>query len=138
VGIRWLDAGLDSDARLDGDAGTEDASIDGDDVPIHGTCTGEGGIHAAIVGDGDGGIHACGWVPWDDGRTNGVAGIAAGGGIDACDRMVRVDGTLDELAVIGGDGGIQAWDLVMGVAACISCAEGPGRLIGADCEGAGN
>jgi len=71
--------GLDSDAR------TEDAGIDGDDVPIHGTCTGEGGIHAAIVGDGDGGIHACGWVPWDDGRTDGVAGIAAGGGIDACD-----------------------------------------------------
>ena len=70
MGICWLDArldsdaGLDGDARLDGDPGTEDASIDGDDVPIvHGTCTGEGGIHAAIVGDGDSGIHACGWVP---------------------------------------------------------------------------
>jgi len=77
-------------------------------------------------------------VPWDDGRTDGVAGVAAGGGIDACVLMVRVDGTLDELAAIGGDGGIQAWDLVVGVAARISCAEGPGRLIGADCEGAGN
>ena len=96
MGIRWLDAGLDSNAgldgnagsdgnaRLDGDARTEDAGIDGDDIPIHGMCTGEGGIHAAIVGDGDGGIHACGWVPWDDGRTDGVAGIAARGGIDAC------------------------------------------------------
>jgi len=52
--------------------------------------------------------------------------------------MVRVDSTLDELAAIGGDGGIQAWDLVVGVAACISCAEGPGRLIRADCKGAGN
>jgi len=52
--------------------------------------------------------------------------------------MVRVDGTLDELAAIGGDGGMQAWDLVMGVAARILCAEGPGRLIGADCKGAGN
>jgi len=31
------------------------------------TCTGEGRIHAAIMGDGDGGIHACSWVPWDDG-----------------------------------------------------------------------
>ena len=77
--MRWLDAGLDSNAglnanarsngngRLDGDARTEDASIDGDDIPICGMCTGEGGIHAAIVGDGDGGIHTCGWVPWDDG-----------------------------------------------------------------------
>jgi len=74
VGIHWLDAGL------DGDAG-----IDGDDVPICGMCTGEGRIHVAIVGDGNGGIHACSWVPWDDGRTDGVAGIAAGGGIDACD-----------------------------------------------------
>ena len=85
MGIRWLDARLDSDAGLDGDAGldsdarTEDASIDGDDVPICGMCTGEGGIHAAIMGDGNSGIHACGWVPWDDGRTDGVAGI------DACD-----------------------------------------------------
>jgi len=52
--------------------------------------------------------------------------------------MVRVDSTLDELAAIGGDGGIQAWDLVVGVAAHISCAEGPGRLIRADCKGAGN
>ena len=77
-------------------------------------------------------------MPWDDGRTDGVAGVAAGGGIDACVLMVRVDGTLDELAAIGGDGGIQAWDLVVGVAARISCAEGPRRLIGADCEGAGN
>jgi len=49
--------------------------------------------------------------------------------------MVRVDGTLDELAAIGGDGGIQAWDLVMGIAGHILCAEGPERLIRADCEG---
>jgi len=33
VGICWLDT------RLDGDVGTEDAGIDGDDVPIRGTCT---------------------------------------------------------------------------------------------------
>jgi len=41
---------------LDGDAGTEDAGIDGDDIPICGTCTGEGGIHAAIVVTDLGGI----------------------------------------------------------------------------------
>jgi len=49
--------------------------------------------------------------------------------------MVRVDGRLDGPAAIGGDGGIQAWDVVVGFAACILCAEGPGRLIGADCTG---
>jgi len=74
VGICWLDAGLDRDAGLDVDAGLGgdarldgDAGIDGDDIPICGTCTGDGGIHAAIVADGDGVIHACSWVPWDDG-----------------------------------------------------------------------
>ena len=62
MGIHWLDArldsnaGLDGDARLDGDAGTEDAGIDGDDIPIRGTCTGEGGIHVAIVVTDLGGI----------------------------------------------------------------------------------
>jgi len=49
--------------------------------------------------------------------------------------MVRVDSTLDELAAIGGDSGIHPWDLVVGVAGCILCAEGQGRLIRADCEG---
>jgi len=50
VGICWLDAKLDRDAGLDGDAKLEDARIDGDDVSICGMCTGEGGIHVAIVG----------------------------------------------------------------------------------------
>jgi len=49
--------------------------------------------------------------------------------------MVRVDATLDGPAAIGGDGGIQAWDVFVGVAARILCAEGPGRLIGSNCEG---